>query len=229
MFGPIKNLVFDFDGTLVDSMSIVVQGLTWAIAQTTSKNISKEELVATFGPPPREVLSQWVPQEKLEAAHSLWLDFENKQNSVPAFAGVNEMLQSLLEASRGLCIFTGRDRPSTEKILSTLDWVPRYFNLKEIVCGDDGMQPKPHPEALLHILKLKNWKAEESLMVGDHPYDMIAGRQAGMKTAAALWDLPVGQGTQRSRFKEAWTRWDTVDCDLRLTSPLSLKQWVGIV
>jgi pyrophosphatase PpaX len=227
MFGPISNVVFDFDGTLVDTMPSVIKGLGGAIEKILGRKIPVDELLRSFGPAPQEVIRKWVPEEKVEEAFSHWVASEraNGLDQCKPFIGAEALLAGLQEAQIGMGIFTGRDREGTLRIAEAQGWMGKFFVESDMVCGDDGYAAKPQPDALLALLKRKNWGAAATLMVGDHPYDMMAGKAAFTKTAAALWDLPVGQGTYRSRFKESWNRWDGVDCDLRLSSPLSLLEW----
>lgn len=222
MFGPIKNIVFDFDGTLVDSMGSVVEGLTEAIRHVTGSVVKREELSKTFGPPPLEVLRRWVPEAQLLEAHAHWLEFE-KHAEISTFPGIEDLLRVLREKKIGLAVFTGRDRRGTLQIMRQRSW---EFLETNLVCGDDGFPPKPAPDALESIMKKNNWLPSESLMVGDHPYDMEAGRRAGMKTGVALWDLPSGPFTRRRKFQMAWDAVAEVPHDVKLVEPGSLIRWI---
>jgi len=229
MFGPIQSVIFDFDGTLVDTMPSVIRGLGAAIEFGTGRKIPQDELLASFGSSPYEVLRKWMPEETVPRCLQLWLDFEKSLGAadITPFAEVEAMLQSLMDNNKFIAIFTGRDRAGTLKIARAHGWVGRFFTEEHLACGDDGHPAKPKPDGILKLVEKFALNKDETLMVGDHVYDMMAGRSAGVKTAAALWDLPPGKGTQRSRFREAWTKWDKVDCDLRLASPQSLMGWLG--
>lgn len=227
MFGPISSVVFDFDGTLVDTMPSVIRGLGEAVRVGTGRNIDAQELLRSFGPAPRDVLRRWMPAERVPAALQHWLDFQAAlpPSALAPFPGIPEMLEALRTHGVRIAIFTGRDRASTEAILRAHGWWETYFKTDTILAGDDGLPTKPRPEGLSALLERLSFTPAQTLMVGDHPYDMQAGHAAGCKTAAALWDLPVGQGSQRSRFKEAWSKWDTVEVDLRLITPGSIAEW----
>lgn len=229
MFGPIRQVVFDFDGTLVDTMSRVTEGLGAAIEHVTRKKIPESELVASFGPSPQAVLAKWVSPERVDEALNFWLDFEKNSppDSMKPFPEVETLLSFLKNQKIKTALFTGRDRESTLKILKANSWYQKYYDENNIVCGDDGHAPKPSAEGLIKILNAHNWNAKETLMVGDHPHDMISGASANCKTGAALWDMSAMEGkTKRARFKNAWDRWNEVSCDLRLQSPLSLVTWL---
>ena len=231
MFGPIKNIVFDFDGTLVDTMSSVVDGLGAAVKHVTGREISHTELIASFGPSPQGVLEQWMPKEKVSEAVDFWLKFETTQGpaTMKPFKGVEAMLKALRDGGFNVGIFTGRDRAGTIRIMQAHNWFGVICSEDLMACGDDGHAPKPSPEGLEKILKAGGFDPKKTLMVGDHPHDMTAGKAAGCLTGAALWDLAHMPGkTERGRFKAAWERWEEKLCDVRLSSPESLVAWLKL-
>ncbi len=230
MFGPIHNVVFDFDGTLVNTMSSIAQGMQKAILSTSGKTIPIPDLFKSFGPAPRGVLAKWVPEDVLDQALLEWSDFDRAldRSAFEIFPGVEELLSNLQELQIPFGLFTGRDRASTLRILKALEWSDRFFPETHIVCGDDGFKAKPSGEGLKHLLEKHAWKAPLTLMVGDHVHDMEAGREAQCPTAVALWDRSFATGlTERSRFSENWQAWDKVSSvDLRLATPDALTAWM---
>jgi len=229
MFGPIRQVVFDFDGTLVNTMPSIIKGLGMAARLGSGKEISDHELVKSFGAAPSGVLAKWMPSDQVPAALKHWEDFQATlaPAEIAPFEGIPEMLAALKTQSVRLAIFTGRDRATAEKIIRAHGWWETYFDADTILAGDDGFPVKPQSEGLAQFLKKLSFDPTTTLMVGDHEYDALAGRGAGCKTAAALWDLPAGQGTQRSRFREAWTKWEKIPVDLRLVAPGSLLEWLA--
>ena len=229
MFGPIRSVIFDFDGTLVNSMPSVIKGLGEAVTHGSGKVVPTDELVKSFGPAPLDVLRLWVPAEKVESAYQHWINFERSlgPEHCVVFPGAAEMLKVLRERGLQLGVFTGRDRAGTLRIMQHHGWKDTYFSEATMACGDDGLPTKPNPDSLVHLMKKMNLDPATTLMVGDHPYDAMAGRAAGTKTAAALWDLPASSKSERARFRDGWKKWDNVPCDLRLESPGSLVEWLG--
>jgi|GEM_PF-1512343 len=231
MYGPIKNVVFDLDGTLVDTMSSVIAGLGAAVKHATGREIGREELVASFGPAPQAVLEKWMSANKVPVALEFWLAFETTQgpDTMKPFAGAGEMLRVLKDVGCGMGVFTGRDRAGTLRILREHGWLNTYFTESQLACGDDGHASKPSPEGLSNLMEAHGFEPHETLMVGDHPHDMMSGKAAGCLTGAALWDLAqIPAKTERARFKAAWEKWEEKLCDVRLSSPESLVAWLRL-
>jgi pyrophosphatase PpaX len=230
MFGPIRSIAFDFDGTLVNTMNSVALGMQKAVQSVTGKEIPLTELIKSFGPAPRGVLEKWVPKEKVDGALAVWLQFDSEQGpeTYTPFPGVVEMLGDLQMAALPFGLFTGRDRAGTLKILDKLGWFNKLFSETSIVCGDDGFKAKPSGEGLKHLVVSSGWSFADTLMVGDHEHDLMAGRDAGTKTAVALWDQTFSAGpTNRARFRETWDRWQgNENIDLRVPKPESLSYWI---
>lgn len=229
MFGPIRAVIFDHDGTLVDTMASIVEGLGSAIASQSGTHPTEAELLASFGAAPKTILEKWLHPLQVDAALKHWLDFESKlgPGQMKAFDGIPELLQILQDKKYPIGVFTGRDRASTLAITRAQGWLGKYFTEDQMACGDDGLPTKPRPESLIALMKRMNLDPATTLMVGDHVYDAMAGRSAGCKTAAALWDNKEKAPTEKARFKLLWEKWNGVDVDLRLTSPLSLSQWLS--
>lgn len=228
MFGPISSVVFDCDGTLVDTMSSVIKGLGEAVAHTTNKHPTQEQLLASFGPAPEGVLKKWMSEDLVPQALQYWINFERGlgPEDMTVFDGVPELLEYLKGKNYQLAIFTGRDRESATRIVKAQGWWGKYFSEESMLCGDDGLGTKPQAEPLVTLMKRLQMDPATTLMIGDHEYDAVSGRGAGTKTAAALWDNKESGPTERARFKKLWEKWDKIPVDIRLTSPLSLKQWL---
>lgn len=231
MLARIENIVFDFDGTLVDTMSRVIAGIQEAATEIRGETPSADEVIANFIPSTEAVVAYWGrTQDEQKKFLDKWQEFSvGGRLNASAFEGVDDMLLRLQELGIGLFIFTGRGRQSTLSILEEQGWLGKYFEADRIVCGDDGFAAKPSEEGLLHLIDHFNLNAPSTLMVGDHLADLQAGRAAGMTTAAVLWDLSMQLGkTRREKFKNLWNYWDEALTDVRLKDPSALPTWVQV-
>ena len=72
-----------------------------------------------------------------------------------------------------------------------------------LVCADEVTNPKPHPEPVQKALRLLGAEAGASVYVGDSIHDMVSGREAGVRTAAALWG-PFGREYLEGATPDYW-------------------------
>lgn len=225
MFGPLKNVIFDLDGTLISSMRTAIKGILDAIEEGSGKQIDPSLL--PLGRTPQMIIRDFVPESQWEKALAFWENFElNIFENILIFEGVEELLNDLNKRGVFMAIYTGRDRLGTTRILEHKKWIPKIFDYERLRCGDDPTGHKPSPLPIEDLCKKYSLNPKETLMVGDHPVDAQSAKLAGVHFAAALWDLP-GTETQssRSRYSESWRRWDGVDVQFRLPEPLSLKEY----
>jgi HAD superfamily hydrolase (TIGR01549 family) len=230
VFGPLRNFIFDLDGTLVNTMGFVYQAFIDLLEQCQSLKVTHEQLRPHMGKAPREIFAVWVHDERaLNEIMEAWKSWHQKlqREDVPPYEGIEELLKGLQDKSLPTYIYTGRDRWSAIYILQLHGWWQKYFTEETIYCGDQGFPPKPSPKALLHILDKYALSPGETLFVGDSEKDVQSGLGAGTRTAAALWDMSAFEAkTQRQRFRQAWEKWDKESPDLRLVSPRNLLTYL---
>ncbi len=182
MLTPQKKLgiVFDLDGTLINSMPMVVAAFRYAV-RAFGVNPSGDEVVARLGGPPDVCLRNLLGEDRnVPEALDRLIDYnEEHQKDVEPFGGAEELLGRLLRSKTQVALWTGRDRETTSEILTANSWW-KHFQL--VVCGDDFGTHKPDPEGLTHILEELSLGSSEVLFVGDADVDVLAGYAAGVST-----------------------------------------------
>ncbi len=205
-------VIFDQDGTLTDTMSIIFQAFMNTIQRFSETKITHDELFNSMGPPEEKILRQYVQDVHFPEAEEYFFDQYNKaSNSLNLFPGVVETLEQLKRSGIRLCLFTGMGRRGTKWTFSELG-LGKWIDCK--VTGDDVRRYKPDPEGIFKALEAIGVPPEKSLMVGDSPKDVEAGKVAGAKTGIALWGIH-----DESLF-------DSVHADYRFQSPLQILQAV---
>ena len=170
---PTEAVVFDLDGTLVDSLPLVLQAITHAIEPFGPLRPTMEIFARLGGPPerfmpgllndPRDTPAALIRMERFH--------HENHHMILP-FAGVNEVLETLRNRDVALAIWTGRDRETTDWLLEH-HGLTGYFDT--VVCGDDLPTHKPDAEGLREILRRVGVMAPNALFVGDADVDVLGG------------------------------------------------------
>lgn len=230
MFALPKAIIFDMDGTLLDSMPSALRGLKEAIELGLGTSIGDEELHKTLGLAPVDIIKHWIPSgDGFHRAVEYWSGFHaalKKESYIPFF-GIAELLEYLKQKGIPIAVLTGRDRQGALGFLETWGWMDVYFTEDRVIGGDElHVRPKPSPEGVIHLAKVMGVQPSEVLMVGDGRADMLAGAAAGARTAGVLWDFPPGPEPRRLKFKRLWERFDGLPCDMRLESPATLIAWL---
>lgn len=205
-------VIFDQDGTLANTMSIIFQAFVSTIHRFSGIEITHDELFNSMGPPEEKILRHYLGDTCFpEAEEYFFSQYNEASNSLDLFTGVAETLEQLKRSGTRLCLFTGMGRRGTKWTFSVLG-LGKWIDFK--VTGDDVSRFKPDPEGVFKALKAIGVPPEKSLMVGDSPKDIEAGKVAGTKTGIALWGI-----LNESLF-------DNVHADYRFQSPHQILQAV---
>jgi HAD superfamily hydrolase (TIGR01549 family) len=177
-----RAAVFDLDGTLVDSMPLVVAMFSHAVEAFRPRPTYAEVMDSLGGPPEtcvRRLLGS-ASSSSFPAACERMIAYEREHfQDVLPFAGSLELLEDLRSVGVLLGIWTGRDRHSTTAILGA-HGLEKFFGA--IVCGDDLESHKPDPAGLFQLTEALGVKPEETLFLGDTEFDLEGGFSAGVPT-----------------------------------------------
>lgn len=183
-----EAVIFDFDGTLADTIPLIVASFNAACAAPLGRDLSHEEVISRFGIPDADMLRRELQSEPAEivseAIENYFACYEEQHSMVEVFTGISELLEALRERQIPLGVMTGKGRQSAEISLRQLGW-ERFFG--STITGDDVEQQKPHPEGVLRAARELKVPPERCVFIGDSPADIGAGKAAGMITIAALW------------------------------------------
>ncbi|MBP6019099.1 MAG: phosphoglycolate phosphatase [Burkholderiaceae bacterium] len=195
-----KAVLFDLDGTLVDTIPDIIQatnamrvqlGLITLDDATITAYVGRgtEELVLralahdASSPPSKDLFYQGLTLFK-QCYHEV-----NGQQSV-LFDGVLDGLQAFARAGVGMAVVTNKQTAFTVPLLQQTG-LADYFDA--VVCGDTCAEKKPHPMPLLHACQLLGVVPEQALMVGDSVNDALAARAAGMAVVILPYGYNEGQ------------------------------------
>lgn len=181
----VDAVLFDLDGTLVDSFSLIAESFTYAVRKVLARDPTPEELRREWGAPLRTRAAAVAPGhvDELVAAYEKYYDRLQKDALRP-FPGVRGMLLALRRSGLRLGVVTSKRR---ERTLTTLRAVALHSLFDCIVTDDDVPRPKPSPDPIHRALEQLATLPPRALMVGDAPFDLMAARAAGVRTVAAMW------------------------------------------
>lgn len=182
----IHTILFDLDGTLIDTNELINESF-YHTFNAYGLEFTHDEVLAFNGPPLKETFEK-IDLEKAEAmiatyrAHNL----AHHDDYVKIFPHVKETLKLLKDKGIKLGIVTTKMRKTAIRGMK-LTGIYSYFDT--IIAINDVTHAKPHPEPVLNAMKALNADSESTLMVGDNSHDIESGHNAGVLTAGVAWSL----------------------------------------
>ena len=176
--------LFDFDGTLVDSVELILDSLRHTTRTVLGRVVPDDVLRARVGRPLAEHMRE-LDAERADDLVAVYREHNMRRHAdlLRPYPGVAEMLAGLRGRRARVGIVTSKMRPAVDAGMAL---VP-LGEFDAIVTCEDTDRHKPDPAPVLRGLELLGAEPETTVYVGDSPYDVQAGRAAGVRTAAALW------------------------------------------
>jgi len=178
-------VLFDLDGTVVDSGSIILASMRHATREVLGRDFGDAELMQAVGGPGLEAQMEVFAPERVDdlvrvyRAHN-----EPLHDELEACAGMEEVLLRLHEQGHRLGVVTAKRRSTVELAFAR---VPIAHLFETVVGGDETQKHKPDPEPLLLAAERMNARPDETAYVGDSPFDIRAAKAAGMHAIAVTW------------------------------------------
>jgi phosphoglycolate phosphatase len=196
MSSRIQFIVFDWDGTLMDSETQIVSCLHGAINDLGLAPMTDDTVKNVIGLGLREAIDMLVPgrdepfrQAFVEAYRKYWFGHEGSS----LFAGAREVLDTLREQNYLLGVATGKARRGLDRVLEQTG-LTSYFDATR--CADETPS-KPHPQMLLELMNELGVEGQCTLMVGDTEYDMEMATNAGAGKVAVRSGVHSEERLQR--------------------------------
>ncbi|MGG0655149.1 pyrophosphatase PpaX [Rummeliibacillus pycnus] len=183
----IKGLLFDFDGTLLDTNELIIQTFLHVLEPEFPGKYTREDMIPFIGPSLVESFSTIDPMRAKEwiRQYRQWNDIHHDELA-KEFVGVKSTLQVLKKKGIRLAIVSTKRIDSLSKGLRLLG-VEDLFEV--VVSMDDVKHVKPDPEPILLALEKMNLEKEDVLMIGDNSHDILGGQNAGVRTAGVAWSM----------------------------------------
>ncbi len=184
---PLDAVLFDFDGTIVDTTELIHQSMRRATSEVLGRQLDRETLMANVGQPLPRQMELLDPERAGELLESYRLHNEELHEAwIREFPNVDVSLARLREAGLALAVVTSKRRLSVEMALDSFPGLRNTVNV--FVTMEDTTEHKPLPAPLLKGLELLgDVHPERAAYVGDAPFDITAARSADVMSIAVSW------------------------------------------
>jgi pyrophosphatase PpaX len=178
-------VLFDLDGTVVDSGRIILASMRHATRTVLEREIPDAELMAAVGGPGLEAQMRAFAPDRVDELVRVYREHnEPLHDELESCLGIEAVLVRLRDEGRRLGIVSAKRRRTVELAFAQ---VPISHLFEVIVGGDDTVRQKPDPEPLLYALGRLGADPAEAAYVGDSPYDMQAARAGGLYAVGVSW------------------------------------------
>jgi pyrophosphatase PpaX len=188
----IQTVLFDLDGTLIDSIRLILDSYHHTLATHGIAPRTDDYWLRGVGTPLSVQFAEWRDDlGKLEAMVATYREYNvaHHDRMVTVYPGVVAALEAIRATGRRTGLVTSKNRQGA---LRGLTLVRLEAMMDVLVCADEVTNPKPHPEPVEKAVALLGADPGTTVYVGDSIHDMVSGRAAGVRTAAALWG-PFGR------------------------------------
>jgi pyrophosphatase PpaX len=178
-------VLFDLDGTVIDSRDIILASMRHAAKEVLGLEPADEELMAAVGGPGLEAQMRALSPDRAEELVTVYREHnEPLHEGLACCAGIDDLLVELKDEGRRLGIVTAKRRKTVELAFAQIP-IEHFF--ETVVGGDETEQHKPDPDPLLLALERLDAKPEDTAYVGDAPFDVKAAKAAGVHAIAVTW------------------------------------------
>ncbi len=200
---PLSTFLFDLDGTLIDSIDLILQSYRHTMKTHRGIEPPNEVWMKGLGTPLWVQFRDWTEDpEEIKAMVATYREFNlaNHDRMVRPYAGVVEQVRRLKSGGKTLGLVTSKMKSGAARGLRVAGLEDAF----DVIVGADEVEhPKPHPEPVLKALERLGAAAAGAVFIGDSRHDLECGRAAGVLTAAALWG-PFGRSDLEDLAPDYW-------------------------
>ena len=178
-------VLFDFDGTVIDSGAIILASMRHATKTVLGRDIPDDELGRAVGGSGLVEQMRLIDPARVDELVACYREHNEPLHSELAeCAGMSDVLTTLKAEGRRLGVVTAKRQETVRLAFSYLP-LERFFDV--VVGSEDTERHKPDPAPLEHALDLLRAGRDDAVYVGDSPFDVRAAKAAGMHSVAVTW------------------------------------------
>lgn len=185
-----KNILFDVDGTLIDTEKPIIYSLQKVLREELNIQKSYDDLLFVLGIPGKYSLEKLnIPKDKLDYILNKWsYTISLNQNKMKLFDNMEYVLKNLYNKQVNLGIITSKNDEEMKNEFSPFN-IDKYFTC--IVTASDTKLHKPNPDPILKAMDNLKITRDRTIYIGDSVYDMKSAKSAGIAFGLAKWGTPT--------------------------------------
>jgi phosphoglycolate phosphatase len=192
-----KLIVFDWDGTLSDSTTMIAEAIRHAcrdLGEPVPDMLSARFVIGLGLTDALRTVAPGLPVHRhSEMSAHYRRHYQAREDDIPLFPGAADLLEHLDASGYFLAVATGKSRAGLNRVLAKNGLVTRFHATR---CADEGF-PKPHPDMLLHLMDRLAVEPHETLMIGDTTHDLELARNAGVAGLGVAYGAHEPDGLAR--------------------------------
>lgn len=197
----LKAVIFDFDGTIGDTLKLVIESLREAVSPFIDRNLSDDEIAATFGPIEEGSILKFVDKKYYdEACERLYSAYErlHKDITPKPFEGVIELIKYLKSKNIIVTLATGKGAKTCEISLKQYQ-MENIFDKVKTGSIKGGIKPQMMKE----IINDYGLNPSDVIYIGDAPTDIDAARTVGVRIASVLYGTRIEEEAVKAKNPDA--------------------------
>lgn len=181
---PYAFVIFDWDGTLMDSTDRIVSAMQTAAKNTQLQVPTESDVKGIIGLSMEAIMQKLFPNIEEQTKKDFFIEYrfqyvEGDKTPTALFDGVLDLLNWLQEREVTVAIATGKARFGLERVLKDVG-LENYF--KYSICSDEA-ESKPHPGMIQKLLQKTQHNQQETIVIGDSVHDLNMANNAGVDSA----------------------------------------------
>ncbi len=197
-------LIFDLDGTLVDSLDDIVSSVNFTLSELGLRQLEKPQIRSYVGDGIKTLLAravgtqEAVSEELVEKARKIYYEHHEEHclDHVTMYPHVLEVMEYF--SSKKKAVVSNKSERFTKKILSGLG-LASFLDL--VIGGDTLADKKPNPIVIEHAISVLKAAKNRTVMIGDGPQDIQCGRSAGVMTCGVTYGFKPAEDTRDADFR----------------------------
>ena len=179
-------VLFDLDGTLIDSGPIILASMQHAVRQVLDREIAYEELAATVGGQGLVSQMQELDPDRVDELVEVYREHNDPlHETLEAFEGMIDLLPRLRAERRRLGIVTAKRHRTVALAFDRFPWLAEQFEV--VIAHEDTDRHKPEADPVLAALEWLSAEPPQAAYVGDSPFDIQAAKAAGVFAVGVAW------------------------------------------